>query len=235
MHAGHARRRLQSGASKTEEGSESVGRRPPHPEGKDRMAKAVGIDLGTTNSVIAVWEAGEAKVIPNAEGARTTPSVVAFTDTGERLVGQLARRQAILNPKGTISSAKRFIGRTFDEVTDEAKAVGFDVVAGPGGEARFDIRGKLYSARGDQRSGAPQARRRREQVPRREGDRGGHHGSGVLQRRPAHGHEGCRPHRGPRRAAHHQRADRSGARVRAWTRRSTRPCSSSTSAAERST
>lgn len=109
------------------------------------MAKAVGIDLGTTNSVIAVWEAGEAKVIPNTEGARTTPSVVGFTDNGERLVGQLARRQAILNPKGTISSAKRFIGRSYDEIAEEAKAVGFDVVSGPNGEARFDIRGKLYA------------------------------------------------------------------------------------------
>ena len=109
------------------------------------MAKAVGIDLGTTNSVIAVWEGGEAKVIPNAEGARTTPSVVAFTDTGERLVGQLARRQAILNPKGTISSAKRFIGRKYEEIEDEAKAVGFDIAPGPNGEARFTIRGKLYA------------------------------------------------------------------------------------------
>ena len=109
------------------------------------MAKAVGIDLGTTNSVIAVWEAGEEKVIPNAEGARTTPSVVAFTEDGERLVGQLARRQSILNPKGTITSAKRFIGRSFDEIKDEAHAVGFDVVEGPSGEARFNIRGKLYA------------------------------------------------------------------------------------------
>ncbi|WP_431843049.1 molecular chaperone DnaK [Calidifontibacter indicus] len=109
------------------------------------MAKAVGIDLGTTNSVIAVWEAGEGKVIPNAEGARTTPSVVAFTEDGERLVGQLARRQSILNPKGTISSAKRFIGRSFEEVKEEANAVGFDVVEGPNGEARFNIRGKQYA------------------------------------------------------------------------------------------
>jgi molecular chaperone DnaK len=109
------------------------------------MAKAVGIDLGTTNSVIAVWEGGAPKVIPNSEGSRTTPSVVAFTDNGERLVGQLARRQAILNPKGTIYSAKRFIGRHYDEVADEAKAVAFDVVPGPSGEARFDVRGKLYA------------------------------------------------------------------------------------------
>ena len=109
------------------------------------MAKAVGIDLGTTNSVIAVWEGGEPTVIPNAEGSRTTPSVVAFTDNGERLVGQLARRQAILNPKGTIYSAKRFIGRHFDEVSDEVKAVTFDVVEGSGGTARFEVRGKQYA------------------------------------------------------------------------------------------
>ena len=109
------------------------------------MAKAVGIDLGTTNSVIAVSEGGKPTVIPNAEGARTTPSVVAFTPQGERLVGQLARRQAILNPKGTIYSAKRFIGRRFDEVKSELNAVSFDVVPGPNGEARFEIRGKQYA------------------------------------------------------------------------------------------
>jgi molecular chaperone DnaK len=109
------------------------------------MAKAVGIDLGTTNSVIAAWEGGEPTVIANSEGARTTPSVVAFTESGERLVGQLARRQAILNPKGTIYSAKRFIGRKYDEVGDEAKAVGFDVVEGPGGVVRFKVRDRLHS------------------------------------------------------------------------------------------
>src|SRR5215468_4360303 len=110
------------------------------------MAKAVGIDLGTTNSVIAVSEGGKPTVIPNAEGSRTTPSVVAFTPPpGERLVGQLARRQAILNPKGTIYSAKRFIGRRFDEVKSELNAVSFDVVPGPNGEARFEIRGKQYA------------------------------------------------------------------------------------------
>src|SRR5690348_17635983 len=108
------------------------------------MARAVGIDLGTTNSVIAAWEGGQASVIPNAEGQRTTPSVVAFTENGERLVGQLARRQAILNPKGTIYSAKRFIGRRFEEVQSEINAVSFDVVAGPEGIARFDVRGKSY-------------------------------------------------------------------------------------------
>ncbi|GHE26543.1 chaperone protein DnaK [Streptosporangium violaceochromogenes] len=109
------------------------------------MAKAVGIDLGTTNSVIATMEGDKPTVIPNAEGSRTTPSVVAFTEDGERLVGQLARRQAILNPKGTIYSAKRFIGRRYDEVGSELKAVSFDVVPGPDGAVRFDVRGKLYA------------------------------------------------------------------------------------------
>jgi molecular chaperone DnaK len=109
------------------------------------MAKAVGIDLGTTNSVIATMEGGAATVIPNAEGARTTPSVVAFTSSGERLVGQIARRQAILNPKGTIYSAKRFIGRHYDEVASEKDAVSFDVVPGPDGAVRFSINGKLHA------------------------------------------------------------------------------------------
>ena len=109
------------------------------------MAVAVGIDLGTTNSVIAATEAGKPTVIPNAEGSRTTPSVVAFTPQGERLVGQLARRQAILNPKGTIYSAKRFIGRRYDEVSSELTAVSFDVVPGPDGAVRFKIQGRLYA------------------------------------------------------------------------------------------
>jgi molecular chaperone DnaK len=109
------------------------------------MAKAVGIDLGTTNSVIAAVEGGQPTVIPNAEGARTTPSVVAFTEQGERLVGQLARRQAILNPKGTIYSAKRFIGRRYDEVQSEINTVTFDVMPGPDGSVRFKIREKPYA------------------------------------------------------------------------------------------
>jgi molecular chaperone DnaK len=109
------------------------------------MAQAVGIDLGTTNSVIASTENGKPTVIPNAEGSRTTPSVVAFTPQGERLVGQLARRQAILNPRGTIYSAKRFIGRRFDEVQSELNAVSFDVVAGPDGAVRFNINGRQYA------------------------------------------------------------------------------------------
>jgi molecular chaperone DnaK len=109
------------------------------------MAKAVGIDLGTTNSVIATMEGGRPVVVPNAEGSRTTPSVVAFTDNGERLVGQLARRQSVLNPKGTISSAKRFIGRKFDEVQSELSTVSYDLEPGPDGAVRFKIRDKLHA------------------------------------------------------------------------------------------
>jgi len=109
------------------------------------MAKAVGIDLGTTNSVVAVMEGGNPTVIINNEGNRLTPSVVGFTKTGERLVGQLARRQAVLNPENTIYSAKRFIGRRYDEVQNEIKNVPFKVVSGPDKAVRFDIQGKLYA------------------------------------------------------------------------------------------
>src|SRR3954462_15157280 len=92
------------------------------------MGKIIGIDLGTTNSVVAVMEGGEPKVIANEEGGRTTPSVVAFTKSGERLVGQVAKRQAITNPENTIYSIKRFMGRRFDEVSDEMKMVPYKVV-----------------------------------------------------------------------------------------------------------
>src|SRR5262247_608014 len=109
------------------------------------MGKAVGIDLGTTNSVVAVMEGGKPTVVINNEGSRLTPSVVAFTKTGERLVGQIARRQAVLNPENTIYSAKRFIGRRYGEVQEEIKNVPFKVVAGPNDAVRFDISGKLYA------------------------------------------------------------------------------------------
>ena len=94
------------------------------------MAKAVGIDLGTTNSVVAVMEGGKPTVIINSEGNRLTPSVVGFTKSGERLVGQLAKRQAVLNPENTIYSAKRFIGRRYSEVKEELKNVPYKVVPG---------------------------------------------------------------------------------------------------------
>ncbi|TME81763.1 MAG: molecular chaperone DnaK, partial [Chloroflexi bacterium] len=109
------------------------------------MAKTVGIDLGTTNSVIAVMEAGEPVVIPNAEGGRTTPSVVAFTKSGERLVGQLARRQAAVNPENTVYSIKRFMGRKYDEVETERKMVPYKVVTGKDGRVEVEIQGKRYT------------------------------------------------------------------------------------------
>ena len=109
------------------------------------MAKTVGIDLGTTNSVVAVMEGGEPVVIANAEGGRTTPSVVAFTRTGERLVGQLARRQAAVNPENTVYSIKRFMGRLLSEVTTEAKQVPYKVVAGKDGRAEVEVNGENYT------------------------------------------------------------------------------------------
>jgi molecular chaperone DnaK len=109
------------------------------------MAKTVGIDLGTTNSVIAVMEAGEPVVIPNAEGGRTTPSVVAFTKSGERLVGQLARRQAAVNPENTVFSIKRFMGRKYDEVETERKMVPYKAVPGKDSRVEVEIQGKRYT------------------------------------------------------------------------------------------
>ncbi len=108
-------------------------------------SKIIGIDLGTTNSVVAVMEGGDPVVIPNAEGGRTTPSVVAFTKDGERLVGQVAKRQAVTNPKQTIFSIKRFMGRRLNEVTEEAKRIPYKVVQGPGGLAAVEIAGKTYT------------------------------------------------------------------------------------------
>lgn len=109
------------------------------------MGKSVGIDLGTTNSVVAVMEGGKPTVIANAEGARTTPSVVAFSKSGERLVGQIARRQAVLNPLSTIYSIKRFMGRRYDEVENERRMVSYKVVAGSDGSCKIAVQGRDYT------------------------------------------------------------------------------------------
>jgi molecular chaperone DnaK len=111
------------------------------------MAKIIGIDLGTTNSVISVMEGGDATVIPTAEGSRILPSVVGFSKTGERLVGQTAKRQATINPENTIYSIKRFMGRRYDEVESERKIVSYEIVAGPAGDARVKVpvTGREYS------------------------------------------------------------------------------------------
>src|SRR3979411_2216412 len=109
------------------------------------MAKVIGIDLGTTNSVVAVVEGGDPTVIPNQEGSRLTPSVVAFTKEGETLVGQVAKRQAITNPDNTVFSIKRFMGRRFDEVLQEAKHVPYKLVKAQNGDVRIEARGKEYA------------------------------------------------------------------------------------------
>jgi molecular chaperone DnaK len=109
------------------------------------MSKIIGIDLGTTNSVVAIMEGGESKVLANSEGGRTTPSVVGFTKSGERLVGQVAKRQSVTNPKNTVFSIKRFMGRRFDEVSDEMKMVPYKVERADNGDCRISIDGKLFS------------------------------------------------------------------------------------------
>ena len=109
------------------------------------MSKVLGIDLGTGFSCMAIMEGGEPKVIVNAEGARTTPSIVAWTKNGDRLVGQAAKRQAVTNPKNTVYEIKRFIGRKYDEVLDDIKLVSYDVVKADNGDIRVKINDKLYS------------------------------------------------------------------------------------------
>ena len=176
--------------------------------------KVIGIDLGTTNSVVAVMEGGDPVVIPNAEGGRTTPSVVGFTKDGERLVGQIAKRQAVTNPQNTVFSIKRFMGRKMPEVTEEIKRVPYAVKSGH--ERRGVGRGPgqaLHAAR-DLGDDPAEDEADRRGLPRPLGDQGGRHGSGVFQRLAAPGDEGRGQDRRPRRAPHHQRADGGRARVR---------------------
>ena len=149
------------------------------------MGKIIGIDLGTTNSVVAIMEGKEPKVIANEEGARLTPSVVAFDEKGEVLVGQIARRQAITNPENTVFSSKRFMGRKFNDPViaggDQARPVQ-GRRRRRNGDCAFEIRGKQLLAAGDRGARADEAQARRRGVPGRAGDRGGHHRPGVLQR-----------------------------------------------------
>src|SRR6266567_6223497 len=109
------------------------------------MSKVIGIDLGTTNSVVAVMEGGQPEVIVNQEGSRITPSVAGFTKDGERLVGQVAKRQSVTNPENTVFSIKRFMGRKFDEVSSESSRVPYKVVSAKNGDAWVEARGKKYS------------------------------------------------------------------------------------------
>ena len=199
------------------------------------MGKTIGIDLGTTNSCMAVLEGGEPTVIENAEGGRTTPSVVAFTQSGERLVGTVAKRQAVTNPENTVFSIKRFMGRKEAEVREEESIVPYKVVPGPNGDARVEAGGKQYSPPEISAMILQKLKADAEAYLGEHGRRRGHHRPGVLQRRPAPGDQGRRQDRRPRRQAHHQRADRGRRWPTASTRRPTRRSSSSTSAAARST
>ena len=145
-------------------------------------SKIVGIDLGTTNSVVAVMEGGEPVVIPTAEGSRLLPSVVAITKGGERLVGQVAKRQSITNPENTIFSIKRLMGRKFSEpeVQKARKILPYKIVEAHNGDAWVELAGKQYSPPGNFRDDPGQVEAGRGSLPRRDGDAGGHHRPGVL-------------------------------------------------------
>ena len=182
------------------------------------MAKVIGIDLGTTNSCVAVMEGKTPKVIENAEGMRTTPSIVAFTDDGERLVGQPAKRQAVTNPENTIFAVKRLIGRRYDDpmVEKDKKLVPYKIVSGDNGDAWVEVSGKSYSPSQISAFILQKMKETAEAYLGEKVDPGGHHRSRLFQRRPAPGDQGRRQDRRPRSAAHHQRADRGGARL--WPR-----------------
>ena len=179
------------------------------------MAKTIGIDLGTTNSCMAVLEGGEPTVIENAEGGRTTPSVVAFTQSGERLVGTVAKRQAVTNPTNTVFSIKRFMGRKEAEVREEESIVPYKVVAGPGGDARVEAGGKQHSP--------PEISAMILQKLKADAEAYlGETVDGAVITVPAYFNDDQRQATkdagriaGPRRQAHHQRADRGVAGLRA--------------------
>ena len=179
------------------------------------MAKTIGIDLGTTNSCVAVLEGGEPTVLENAEGGRTTPSVVAFTESGERLVGTVAKRQAVMNPENTIFSIKRFMGRKESEVKEEETIVPYKVVAGPNGDVRVEARGKQYSP---PEISAMILQKLKADAEQKLGEKV----DGAVITVPAYFNDDQRQATkdagkiaGPRRQADHQRADRRVARLRA--------------------
>ena len=178
------------------------------------MSKIIGIDLGTTNSVVAVMQGGEPVVIPNQEGARTTPSVVGITKSGERLVGQVAKRQAITNPENTIYSIKRFMGRRYDEVKEEMKMVPYKVVRKGGTTSPVEGAGQGVQPAGNFGDDPAKVEDGGGRFSGRKSDGGGDYRARLFQRRAAKGHQGRRQDRRARSEAHHQRADRGGARLR---------------------
>ena len=203
------------------------------------MAKIIGIDLGTTNSCVAIMEGNTTKVIENSEGARTTPSIVAYQEDGEILVGASAKRQAVTNPKNTLYAVKRLIGRKFTEkeVQKDIDLMPYKIVAADNGDAWVEVRGKKLAP---PQVSAEVLRKMKKTAE----DYLGEEVTEAVITVPAYfndcaapGDQGRRPHRRPRRQAHHQRADRGGARVRPRqdTARATARSRSTTSAAARST
>ena len=202
------------------------------------MPRAIGIDLGTTNSCMAVMEGGEPVVIPNAEGGRTTPSVVAIVEDGERLVGQVAKRQGVTNPENTVFSIKRLMGRSFDdpEVQRDLKIAAVQDRRAPRTATRASgWASASYSAAGDQRDDPAEAEGGRGGLPRRHGDGGRHHRPGVLQRLAAPGDEGRGRDRGARTSCASSTSRRRPRSPTASTRTKRRSSPSTTSAAARST
>ncbi len=163
------------------------------------MAKVIGIDLGTTNSCVSVMDGKDARVIENAEGARTTPSMVAFSDDGERLVGQPAKRQAVTNPENTLFAVKRLIGRRFDDklVEKDKGLVPYQIVRGGNGDAWVKAGGTDYSPSQISAMVLQKMKETAEAYLGEKVEKGRHHRSGLLQRCPAPGHQGCRQDRRP--------------------------------------
>ena len=194
------------------------------------MGKIIGIDLGTTNSCVAVMEGNQPTVIINDEGSRTTPSVVAFTDNGERKVGNPAKRQAITNPKNTIFSIKRFMGETYDQVDREIARVPYSVVRGENNTPRVDINGRMYSPQEISAIILQKMKKTAEDYLRQEvteavitvpayfsdSQRQATKEAGKILRFSAPGHQGGRKDSRTRGEAHHQRAYRGSARL--WSR-----------------
>ena len=193
------------------------------------MSKIIGIDLGTTNSVVAVMEGGEPVVITNEEGGRTTPSVVAFTKDGNRLVGQVAKRQAVTNPENTLYSIKRFIGRRFDEVGGEMKQVPFKVEKASNGDVKIDAQGKSYSPPEVSAMVLQKPQKSGGRLPRREGGQSRHHrGRRILTDAQRQATKRRGQNRRSRSDANRQRTDGGGSRLPGLTRKKTKPSSFST-------
>ena len=201
------------------------------------MGKVIGIDLGTTNSCVAVMEGGAPQVIPNQEGARTTPSIVGFTAKGERLVGQIAKRQALTNPKNTVFAVKRLIGRKFSskEVEQARRFLPYALRRGAQRRRAHPDRGQGLLAAGDLGVRAAEAEGGGRGLPGRARRGSDHHRPRLLQRPAAPGDQGRRPDRRAQGLAHPQRADGGGARVRPQEREGRSSWRSTTSAAVRST